>query len=172
MSRCGDLKTCRVDDAVHLVLNALGNNAFFCDSLNAFCVADINELASRIRAGSDDLPLDLNQDGIVDLKDHSHWVTDIKQTWIGDANLDGEFNSGDFVEVFQAGTYETGEAASWGQGDWNANGLFDSSDFVIAFQGGGYEMGARTVVAAVPEPSTAILLMLSLVGVAHIRKRH
>ena len=31
------------------------------------------------------------------------WVNDLKNTWIGDANLDLEFNSGDMVQVFVAG---------------------------------------------------------------------
>ena len=133
-------------------------------------VADIDKLTSEIQAGSVDLPFDLNQDGTVDHEDHTYWVTHIKQTWVGDANLDGEFNSGDFVGVFQAGKYETGESAGWSQGDWNADGVFDSSDFVAAFQGGGYERGPRASVAAVPEPSAAILLMSGLVGIACIRR--
>ncbi len=50
---------------------------------------------------------DVNQDGIVDELDLSDWVTTIKHTWFGDANLDGEFNSGDLVQVLAAGKYET-----------------------------------------------------------------
>ena len=134
-------------------------------------ITDIDLLAEAIQSGKVELGYDLNQDGVVDLEDHAYWVTDVKHTWIGDANLDGEFNSGDFVDVFQTGKYETGETARWNQGDWNVDGAFDSADFVTAFQGGGYEIGTRTAVAAVPEPSSVILLALALVCVGRIRKR-
>ena len=42
------------------------------------------------------------------LEDHRVWVKDLKHTWFGDADLNGEFNSNDFVQVFQAGKYEQG----------------------------------------------------------------
>jgi hypothetical protein len=98
---------------------------------------------------------DLTDNGLVDVQDLVFWVADLKQTWIGDANLDGEFNSGDMVEVFQAGKYELDMHAGWGQGDWTADQRFDSGDLVAAFQDGGYESGARTAVSDVPEPSCA-----------------
>ncbi|MCA9212108.1 MAG: lamin tail domain-containing protein, partial [Planctomycetales bacterium] len=58
----------------------------------------------------------------------------------GDANGDGVFNSRDFVQVFQAAKYGTGEIASWLEGDWNDDGLFNSSDFVTAFRIGHYDV--------------------------------
>ncbi len=58
----------------------------------------------------------------------------------GDANRDGKFDSLDFVQVFQAGKYETGDAAIWEEGDWNGDGAFDSADFVAAFTTGLYEV--------------------------------
>ena len=115
--------------------------------------------------------LDLNGDETVDVSDVNHWVTELKSTWIGDANLDGEFNSGDFVEVFGAGKYETGELALWSEGDWNGDERFDSGDFIAAFQDGGYEMGARAAVAAVPEPSSLLMLMFGMLGIGRIRRR-
>ena len=51
---------------------------------------------------------DLNNDSSIDLDDHRVWVKDLRHTWYGDANLDGEFNSGDLITVFQAGGYEDG----------------------------------------------------------------
>ena len=57
---------------------------------------------------------------------------------IGDANLDGLFNSSDLVTVFTAGRYETGTGANWEAGDWTGDGLFDSSDLVAAFRSGTY----------------------------------
>ena len=57
----------------------------------------------------------------------------------GDSNGDGLFNSSDFVAVFAAKKYESGEPAQWSDGDWNDDGLFDSADFVAALKTGRYE---------------------------------
>ena len=92
-------------------------------------------------------------------------------TWSGDSTLDGEFNSGDLIQIFAAGRYETGQSADWGQGDWNGDGVFNSSDLIRAFSGGGYETGIREAVAAVPEPATASLLILGILGLATRRRR-
>jgi hypothetical protein len=88
-------------------------------------------------------------------------ISDGFYTFIGDANLDGEFNSGDLVEIFTVGTYETGQRAGWAEGDWNGDGVFGSGDLVFAFQDGGYEQGPRASVLSVPEPSAALLLALA-----------
>jgi hypothetical protein len=106
---------------------------------------------------------DLNGDNVVDFGDRQLWVEDpgFKNTWIGDANLDLEFNSSDMVQVFSKGKYETQEAATWEEGDWNGSLLFDSSDMVAAFAGGGYEKGLRTDAVAVPEPTGWLTLLIA-----------
>ena len=55
----------------------------------------------------------------------------------GDANLDGFFNSTDFVNIFAAAQYEDGIPgnSTWETGDWNGDSEFTSSDFVVAFAG-------------------------------------
>ena len=134
-----------------------------------FDAADINELSGAIRGGSDDTKYDVNADGSVGQPDHTSWIKDIKGTWVGDSNFDGEFNSTDFVVVFGAGLYESGQDAQWESGDWDGDGKFDSSDFVAAFSDGGYEQGPIVPAAnAVPEPSgigligaSGILLLLA-----------
>jgi hypothetical protein len=94
-------------------------------------------------------------------------VNDRIGTWIGDANLDGEFNSTDLVLVFQAGRYERLENSNWSQGDWNGDQLTNSSDLVAAFRDGGYEKGPRVTVAAVPEP-TSLMLTTLIIGLVII----
>ena len=101
----------------------------------------------------------MTNDNLVDSDDLLTWVHDLKGTWLGDANLDGEFSSADLVTVFQNGKYETELAAGWGEGDWNADGRFSSSDFLTAFQDGGFEQGLRSTFAAVPEPTCCVLAM-------------
>jgi hypothetical protein len=113
---------------------------------------------------------DLNGDGSVDQFDLNFLVGDKLDTFYGDANLDGEFNSGDFVDVFQAGKYELDVEAGWAQGDWTGDQRFDSGDFVVAFQDGGYETGPRAAVNTVPEPSCVLLLGVALVYLSLIRR--
>ena len=128
-------------------------------------VGDVDLLSQQIRSGIYAPEYDFVHDGQVDLHDQTLWVKQLKKTYFGDANLDGEFNSNDFVQVFQAGKYGTGAGAGWAEGDWNADGVFDSADFVIGFQDGGYEQGPRADAAAVPEPASLLLFVTVLVAV-------
>jgi hypothetical protein len=130
---------------------------------------DIDSLVAAIRV--QDLQFDLNADGVLDLADHAAWIKDLKQTWYGDANLDGKFSSLDLVAVLQIGKFETFQHAGWSEGDWNGDGDFDTGDLVSAFQDGGYEQGPRVAAAAaVPEPSS-FFMALSLVALAVARRR-
>jgi hypothetical protein len=134
--------------------------------------ADIDAEAAAIRAGSTDTKYDLDANGSVTGADHTYLVHTHLKTWIGDANLDREFNSADFVAVFGIGEYEdaTNGNSIWAEGDWNGDGDFNSSDFVAAFQDGGYELGPRPAVAVVPEPTTLLLLLVG--GMPLILRRH
>ena len=124
-------------------------------------------------------PCDVNLDGVCDASDvdllsgddRTNWIVNLMNTFVGDSNLDGEFNSTDFVAVFSAGEYEDGIAGNsgWAEGDWNGDGDFDSSDFVAAFTDGGYEKGPRP--AAVPEPSNVGLFALGILCMARLRRR-
>lgn len=120
-------------------------------------VDDINLLVGESASGENRAEFDLDNDGLVNGTDVVIWVIDLKNTWIGDANLDGEFNSGDLVAVFAVGKYETGQQANWSEGDWTGDLLFDSGDLVAAFQSNGYEVGQRPGLAVVPESSATIL---------------
>jgi hypothetical protein len=53
-----------------------------------------------------DAAYDVNNDHIIDQHDHYPWVKDLKHTWFGDANLDGQFNSSDLAQVFSSGRFE------------------------------------------------------------------
>ncbi|MFC1758266.1 hypothetical protein ACFL2H_05805 [Planctomycetota bacterium] len=133
---------------------------------------DINLLTKEVMAGTNDLTYDTNDDGVVDETDRRIWVKDFAFTYFGDSNMDGEFNSTDFVVVFTAGQYEDDIEGNgtWESGDWNGDGEFDSSDFVAAFSDGGYEVGAR--VPGVPEPSfTPSMLLFAFVFPALAARR-
>ena len=142
------------------------------DANGALDANDVDALVDAI-LGDGNASFDLNADGVVDLGDHAKWVHDLKGTWLGDANLDGEFNAGDFVTVFQAGQYEDGVDlnSTWATGDWNGDKEFDTGDLVAAFQDGGFETGPRVAVTAVPETSSSGLLCIGLLGTLRFRKR-
>jgi len=147
--------------------------------------ADIDLLTAAIGT-STSLAFDLDRDGRVARGDHRTWVDVAANTYMGDANLDGEFNSADLIQVLQGGLYESEQTglATWGLGDWNADRDFNSTDLIVALQSGGYETGPRAIaatdldgaaetggVASVPEPSSLALLLGSLLAVAGCRRR-
>ena len=96
---------------------------------------------------------------------------ELVNSYIGDANLDGEFGSRDLVAIFDDGKYETAEAANWSEGDWNGDGRFGTADLVFALGGGGYELGPRVAVAAVPEPANLAGALLAALSIVCRRRR-
>jgi hypothetical protein len=130
--------------------------------------ADIDILSQHISVETNDASHDLTGDELVNGDDLNYWVKELRGSWHGDANLDGEFNSGDLVTVFQAGRFETGESATWAQGDWNADRFFNTSDIITAFEAGGYDAGMQPAVHAVPEPASMALLAFGMVGLVRI----
>ena len=101
-------------------------------------------------------------------KDHFAWVKQLKDTWFGDADLNGLFDSNDMVQVFVVGKYETAEApvgrkviglemASSTPAIWSQ----PLSTVVTS--------GPRAGVVTVPEPSGELLLIL---GPCYLRECH
>jgi hypothetical protein len=141
-------------------------------TLNA---ADIDQLTSQVAGGLHPPTFDLNQDAMINQDDIRLWVRDLFTSWMGDANLDGQFNSSDLVAVLTSGTYEADVAAVWSTGDFNGDGRTTSSDLVVALTDGGYELGPRAAAVAVPEPGAGLrvgLGALGLLGCRRWRRRH
>ena len=92
---------------------------------------------------------------------------------VGDANYDGSFDSSDFVTVFGAGVFETGDFAQWDDGDWNGDWKFDTADLVWAFSKGSYQ--GQTAAAMVPESGPhgtfAALGCIALLGAIRRKRR-
>jgi hypothetical protein len=107
---------------------------------------------------------------LVNEADVKVWIKDLFESWVGDADLDGEFNSSDLVQMLTSGTYESGGDSVWSTGDFNGDGRTNSTDLVAALTDGGYELGPRAAVAAVPEPSSLLPFTLALLGLLAIRK--
>ena len=129
-------------------------------------VLDLDILLQDVRTESNDPRRDLNLDEFVNGDDRNVWVHDLVNTYFGDSNLDGEFDTKDLTEVFQAGQYEDAIElnSTWTTGDWNGDGDFTSRDLVFAFQDGGFEKGPRAAVHAVPEPSGVLLVVLAFLA--------
>ena len=140
------------------------------DMDGALTVADIDLLVSAVAGGENNLQFDLTGDGAVNEADMTTWVKDLANTWIGDSNVDGEFNSSDLVGVFVAGKYEQDMDAVWSEGDWTGDLRFASSDLVAAFVDAGFEMGHRGGVQDVPEP-VGIPWLVLLLGMIAVRRR-
>ncbi len=140
------------------------------DSSGQVDIGDIDALSNAIFTQDTSPVFDLDRSSTVDLEDLSFLVEGVLNTWIGDVDLDGEFNTRDLVDLFQRGEYEDklSQNSTWSDGDWNADLEFTSSDLVSAFQSSGYERGPRAAVA-VPEPDALCLLMGMLIVATAIR---
>jgi hypothetical protein len=156
-----------------IVLSVIGGNGVPGDFDNngLLDAADIDALTFQSASAAPDLAYDLNADNQVDVNDVNVWVKDLFQSWIGDANLDGQFNSTDLVNVLASGTYEADVTSAWTSGDFNGDGRTNSGDLVAALADGGYEAGPRAQAAAVPEPSgMAWLLAMLALSIARLRR--
>ena len=117
------------------------NGAVQADDLDLFCEA--------VRNGNS--WYDLNGDSRVNEEDLLYLVLNYVGTTPGDANLDGQFDSSDLVQVFLSGGYEdqTIGNSGWDSGDWNCDAEFSSADFVLSLQFGDFVLSSR------PLPSVA-----------------
>ena len=147
-------------------------------SLDAFVFSknselSISELDALLNPGPTDPFAPLDDGSLATPAARIDYIHNTLNSWVGDSNNDGEFNSGDLVAVFSAGEYEDAIAgnSSYATGDWDGNKDFESSDLVAAFSDGGYELGARPAIAAVPEPSSAVLLLIGLLACLRRRNR-
>jgi hypothetical protein len=131
---------------------------------------DIDDLTQRSAAATNPEAYDLNSDALVNEADVKFWIKDLYGSWVGDANLDNEFNSSDLVTVLASGKYEVNENSTWSSGDFNGDGRTNSTDLVAALADGGYELGPPAATAAVPEPAAINLLLLGVVAVVHRRR--
>ena len=136
---------------------------------------DIDLISEEIRGSAFNRAFDLDGNARVDGDDRRMLIDELFKTFLGDSNLDGEFNTADFVTVFQAGQYEDEMVgnSTWATGDWNGDGEFTTADFITAFQRSCFECGPRVATLTVPEPSSStwILFGLCILNIAGGSKR-
>jgi hypothetical protein len=133
---------------------------------------DINDLTGQSASGTNNKTYDLNADNLVNVDDVNVWVGQLYKTWVGDADLNFEFNSSDLVNVLAAGKYEANLDSVWSEGDFDGTGRTNSSDLVAALAGGGYEQGPFQggAAAVVPEPSGLLLVLAGLLSLVAARR--
>ena len=85
---------------------------------------------------------------------------------VGDANLDGSVDVSDF-NIWNENSFTSG--SNWCEGDFNADGVYDVSDFNI-WNGNAFTSSDHGGVSAVPEPSSAALLLIAALGL-FVRRR-
>lgn len=141
-------------------------------------VGDIDMLLVEVEAGTHNVAFDVNGDALVDVADVVFFVEDESKlhTYIGDTNLDGEFNSNDLIALFAVNEYEDGITgnSTWSTGDFNGDAEFSSNDLILAFARGGYELGPRVnpQEVAVPESNALMLWSPVLFGtVLQVRRK-
>ncbi len=131
-----------------------------------FDCADVDSLVGDIAAMSNTPDFDLTGDGVVNTDDLTQWLAEAGAVNLasgnpylpGDATLDGVVDVSDF-NVFNTNKFTLN--AAWCKGDFDANGVIDVSDFNI-FNNNRFSMSD---VASVPEPTSAAVLVLGLMGV-------
>ena len=122
--------------------------------------------------------LDLNVDGMVDEDDVSTMITELLRSELGDFDLDGDVDGGDFL-LLQQGLGATG-GALYLAGDANLDGIVDHDDHQIWESVFGFvrtPLVAPAVggAASVPEPTSsglAMIVMLSWTVGSCFRRRN
>ena len=119
-------------DIGDLTLSILAGDVDFDGKLTA---ADLELIAAAARVHDDNTLLDVDGNPHVDGADRSFWIKSIFGTFMGDANLDREFNSSDLITVFTSCEYEDSIVgnSTWTDVDWDGDGDFGTNDLVVSF---------------------------------------
>ncbi len=137
-------------------------------------VADADVLVGEILAGADNAAFDVSGDGVVDQTDLTDWLFHAATHngfsaayLLGDSDLDGTVMSADLNSL--ALNWQQ-KVSTWSDGDFTADGRVDSADLnALALNWQQIVPMASTVSAAVPEPST--WLLLTIAGLTPIWRR-
>ena len=123
------------------------------DANDVLDLADLQLLENEVLFFNPSRPIaqmfDQDEDRDVDTYDLISWVVNAKQTYVGDADLNGKVDFADFSVLSE----NFGQAGSWRTGDFDTNRLVEFSDFLILSNNFG---NTGAISAMVPEPGTIL----------------
>lgn len=123
-----------------------------------FDVDDLDRLCQAVGFGVNLTELDVTGDAVLNHDDVTRFL-DLASTAPGDANVDGNVAFDDFLSL----TDNFGDDFRvWSEGDFDCNLRIDFRDFILLSQN--YGSIRETPLAAVPEPTSAMLFGLALLG--------
>ncbi len=154
---------------------------------------DVDSLVLEISLGTNGSNYDVTGDGLVNGADLTAWLAEAGGVELasgnpylpGDANLDGTVDGVDFV-TWNAAKFTATPA--WCSGDFDASGFVDGVDFVVwnanKFQTADVSEPGRSKhrmedghliynsdVSAVPEPTSGLLMLLSVLALAQFTRK-
>ena len=94
--------------------------------------SDIDDLYTAIGASKGALRYDVNGDGSVGSADVDYLINNIFNTTLGDADLDGDVDTGDLTRAFIGFTGAGSTGKGWSDGDTNGDGDVDTGDLTAA----------------------------------------
>lgn len=170
------------DDTSHLVVgaNTAGEEDNFTGGTSEFFSGIIDDLKMFVM-GVSDAPDSVDW-GVFNVATDNDFIADVLTGVAGDLTNDGVLNQADknafiagWLDERIVGGVRVADLASYKQGDINFDGITDIADLAI-FQGALSGAGIGAITAAelqgVPEPSTALLLLVAVFGSACISRRH
>ncbi len=116
--------------------------------------------------------LDLNVDGVIDINDVTTMITEIARSLPGDFDLDGDVDGSDFMLLQQG--LGTLSSALYINGDASLDGVIDQTDIDIWSANFGFVTSglvAPAVAATVPEPTSAALATIAVLGLGGVGRR-
>ena len=116
---------------------------------------DFRFLRRSLGTGVAHTDLDLDLDGIVDLRDLEFLEDLIPHKTPGDTNLDGRVNFADFLVLSKFFGRSTG---LWSRGDFDSSGQVEFTDFLILARN--FEKDPSQNPQTVPEPLSGSMLLL------------
>jgi hypothetical protein len=140
-----------------------------CDADDIDMLVGVGPIAGGVSAAGNEV-YDLNTDGTIDLDDRDLWLASAATEnglgspyKLGDATLDGTVDGNDFL-AWNASKFSN--TLNWSDGNFNGDSVVDGNDF-LAWNANKF---SSSDVAAVPEPTSLMVLFLGLCGVATLRR--
>ena len=110
--------------------------------------------------------MDLNNDNFLNDVDRQLWLKHVASTTTGDSDLDGDVDFQDFLSL--ANNFGR-SPSSWSQGDFDGNDETNFRDFLALASN--FENESVADLAAVPEPSSALLGLVAASLLLRFRRR-